>query len=45
MSELEQMAQQMASYQYQQNTQSGTDNAPSGNANDDVVDADYTEKN
>ncbi|MGP1504274.1 molecular chaperone DnaK [Eggerthia catenaformis] len=45
MSELEQMAQQMASYQYQQNTQSGTDNAASGNANDDVVDADYTEKN
>lgn len=45
MSELEQMAQQMASYQYQQNTQGGTDNAASGNANDDVVDADYTEKN
>lgn len=45
MSELEQMAQQMASYQYQQNTQGGTDNAASDNANDDVVDADYTEKN
>ena len=48
MSELEQMAQQMAAYQYQQQSQGAN---PTGNAsntatnNDDVVDADFTEKN
>ena len=48
MSELEQMAQQMAAYQYQQQSQGAN---PTGNASntatndDDVVDADFTEKN
>ena len=48
MGELEQMAQQMAAYQYQQQSQGAN---PTGNAsntatnNDDVVDADFTEKN
>ena len=47
MSELEQMAQQMAAYQYQQQSQGAN---PTGNASntatndDDVVDADFTEK-
>lgn len=51
MSELEQMAQQMASYQYQQanaNANTNTNaNQSSNNAHndDDVVDADFTEKN
>ncbi len=57
MNELEQMAQQMASYQYQNagnaganaNTNANTGNAGASNNNsnkdDDVVDADYTEKN
>ena len=51
MSELEQMAQQMASYQYQQanaNANTNTNaNQSSDNAHndDDVVDADFTEKN
>jgi len=48
MSELEQMAQQMASYQYQQAQQGPQGGAagpqePNGN-DDDVVDADFTEK-
>ena len=48
MSELEQMAQQMAAYQYQQQSQGAN---PTGNTSntatndDDVVDADFTEKN
>ena len=48
MRELEQMAQQMAAYQYQQQSQGAN---PTGNASntatndDDVVDADFTEKN
>ena len=43
MSELEQIAQQMAAYQYQQSQGAN----PTGNASndDDVVDADFTEKN
>mgnify|MGYP003299795541 CR=1 FL=1 len=41
MNELEQMAQQMAAYQYQQNQNTNTTQS----ANDDVVDADFTEKN
>lgn len=53
MSELEQMAQQMASYQYQQaqgnpqgNPQGGANyNTGSNNNDDDFVDADFTEKN
>jgi molecular chaperone DnaK len=53
MNELEQMAQQMASYQYQNagnagaNTNAGNAGASnnSNNNDDDVVDADYTEKN
>lgn len=49
MSELEQMAQQMASYQYQQANANANTNAnqSSNNAHndDDVVDADFTEKN
>lgn len=46
MSELEQMAQQMAAYQYQQ-TQGANpgDTSSSSNNDDDVVDADFTEKN
>jgi molecular chaperone DnaK len=44
MSELEQMAQQMASYQYQQ-AQQGASQEGTANNNDDVVDADFTEKN
>lgn len=47
MSELEQVAQQMAAYQYQQSQQGAN---PTGDASntatqDDVVDADFTEKN
>ncbi|HCJ36760.1 MAG TPA: molecular chaperone DnaK, partial [Erysipelotrichaceae bacterium] len=48
MSELEQMAQQMASYQYQQaNANANANSNQSNNAHndDDVVDADFTEKN
>ena len=50
MSELEQMAQQMASYQYQQANANADANANSNQSNnahndDDVVDADFTEKN
>ena len=48
MSELEQMAQQMASYQYQQSQDAynGNSSYDSGSDDDDdVVDADYTEKN
>ncbi len=50
MSELEQMAQQMASYQYQQANANANANANSNQSNnahndDDVVDADFTEKN
>lgn len=52
MNELEQMAQQMASYQYQQNNANtnanaggNTNTSSNGNKDDDVVDADYTEKN
>lgn len=46
MSELEQMAQQMAAYQYQQ-SQGGAGAGAQNNASndDDVVDADFTEKN
>lgn len=43
MSELEQLAQQMGSYQYQQDQ--GAPAGEAGSANDDVVDADFTEKN
>ena len=46
MNELEQMAQQMASYQYQQQSANGGYSQPNSNAqDDDVVDADFTEKN
>lgn len=49
MSELEQMAQQMASYQYQQSNANANANANQSSDNahndDDVVDADFTEKN
>lgn len=49
MSELEQMAQQMASYQYQQSNANANTNANQSSDNahndDDVVDADFTEKN
>ena len=50
MSELEQMAQQMASYQYQQANANANADANSNQSNnahndDDVVDADFTEKN
>ena len=47
MSELEQMAQQMASYAYQQQNNAGasTDNTSSTNQDDNVVDADFEEKN
>ena len=44
MNELEQMAQQMAAYQYQQQQNQGTDTS-SATQNDDFVDADFTEKN
>ena len=43
MSELEQMAQQMASYQYQQSQ--NADTGANASNDDDVVDADFTEKN
>ncbi|MEG0547374.1 MAG: molecular chaperone DnaK [Coprobacillus sp.] len=43
MAELEQVAQQMASYQYQQ--EQGANPTGDTAANDDVVDADFTEKN
>lgn len=46
MSELEQMAQQMASYAYQQQGGAGASNTGATNAQDDnVVDADFEEKN
>ena len=48
MSELEQMAQQMASYGYQQQGGAGASDANAGTANaqdDNVVDADFEEKN
>jgi molecular chaperone DnaK len=48
MNELEQMAQQMAAYQYQNAQGGATQDAGATNANnnnDDVVDADFTEKN
>ena len=48
MSELEQMAQQMASYAYQQQGGAGASDANTGTANaqdDNVVDADFEEKN
>ncbi len=44
MSELEQVAQQMAAYQYQQ-AQGANPNQETSSNNDDVVDADFTEKN
>ena len=45
MSELEQMAQQMASYAYQQQQANPGSNANSNTSNDDVVDADFEENN
>ncbi|MCD7893732.1 MAG: molecular chaperone DnaK [Erysipelotrichaceae bacterium] len=45
MSELEQMAQQMAAYQYQQSQDTNPGDTTSSNNDDDVVDADFTEKN
>ena len=46
MSELEQMAQQMAAYQYQQSQAQGANtNGGTASNDDDVVDADFTEKN
>ncbi len=45
MSELEQMAQQMASYAYQQQQANPGANTNTNSANDDVVDADFEEKN
>ena len=47
MSELEQIAQQMAAAQYQQQNTGNTAGADtsSNNNNDDFVDADFTEKN
>ena len=48
MSELEQMAQQMASYAYQQqqaNPNGGAGQTTSNNNDDNVVDADFEEKN
>ena len=45
MSELEQMAQQMASYAYQQQANPGANNGGTAGNNDDVVDADFEEKN
>ena len=46
MSELEQMAQQMASYAYQQQQANpGANNGGTAGNNDDVVDADFEEKN
>ena len=48
MSELEQMSQQMASYAYQQqqaNPNSGAGQTTSNNNDDNVVDADFEEKN
>ena len=47
MSELEQMAQQMASYAYQQqaNPNGGAEQTTSNNNDDNVVDADFEEKN
>ncbi|WP_050635397.1 molecular chaperone DnaK [Candidatus Stoquefichus sp. SB1] len=48
MSELEQVAQQMASYQYQQSQGANPTGDAAGNTasnDDDVVDADFTEKN
>ena len=48
MSELEQMAQQMAAYQYQQSQQGANPTGDASNTatqDDDVVDADFTEKN
>ena len=46
MTELEQVAQQMAAYQYQQSQGANpTGDAGTASNNDDVVDADFTEKN
>ena len=48
MSELEQVAQQMAAYQYQQSQQGANPTGDASNSatnDDDVVDADFTEKN
>ena len=48
MSELEQVAQQMAAYQYQQSQGANPTGDAAGNTasnDDDVVDADFTEKN
>ena len=48
MSELEQVAQQMAAYQYQQSQQGANPTGDASNTatqDDDVVDADFTEKN
>ena len=44
MNELEQVAQQMAAYQYQQSQGANPTDAGT-TSNDDVVDADFTEKN
>ncbi len=45
MAELEQVAQQMASYQYQQQEGNPADDTTTSTNDDDVVDADFTEKN
>ena len=46
MTELEQVAQQMAAYQYQQGQGANpTGDTQTASNNDDVVDADFTEKN
>ena len=45
MNELEQVAQQMAAYQYQQSQQAQPNNGSTASNDDDVVDADFTEKN
>ena len=46
MTELEQVAQQMAAYQYQQSQGANpTGDAGTASNDDDVVDADFTEKN
>ncbi|MCD8028400.1 MAG: molecular chaperone DnaK [Erysipelotrichaceae bacterium] len=45
MNDLEQMAQQMAAYQYQQSQGANPGDSSSATNDDDVVDADFTEKN
>lgn len=45
MSELEQMAQQMASYAYQQQGANADANSANTTQDDNVVDADFEEKN